>query len=207
MDTESLHLTAPHRVAVAPPRADADQEIAELSCLMLLQQARLFRGLGPSELAAVARLAQRCELAAGKYFFEHGHGDVVYLLQCGRVRITQPAPRGAPVLLHLVGPGELFGAMGELRDQLRPASAQALCRCRALGWSREAIGKLMRRYPVVALNALSELEDQLCNFQYRYQHRSESPTAGQSNWNPVQQPIVRQVADQGAATRRRRGDD
>jgi CRP-like cAMP-binding protein len=138
--------------------------------IQLLRPVPLFHGLGPSELAAVAQAAENHEVERVRYFFEDGgHGDTVYLLRHGCVKITQAAPRGTQVLLRVVGPGELFGAMGDLGDQLRPVSAQALCWCQALTWNRTVIGRLMKTYSVIALNALSELEDQLFELQSRYQ--------------------------------------
>ena len=138
--------------------------------IRLLRLVPLFQGLGPSELVAVAQAAENHEVQRERYFFEDGgHGDTVYLLRHGCAKITQAGPRGTEVLLRVVGPGELFGAMGDLGDQLRPVSTQALCWCQALSWNRTVIGRLMRTYPVIALNALSELEDQLFELQSRYQ--------------------------------------
>ncbi|MFI5394333.1 MAG: Crp/Fnr family transcriptional regulator [Candidatus Binatia bacterium] len=136
----------------------------------LLRLVPLFRGLGPSELAAVDQAAENHEVERARHFFEDGgHGDTVYLLRHGCVKIIQAVPRDTRVLLRVVGPGELFGAMGDLGDQLRPVSAQALCWCQALSWNRTVIGRFMKTYPVIALNALSELEDQLFDLQSRYQ--------------------------------------
>ena len=165
MDTGSLdHPVRDGMLLDGLPR-DLDQHIAEFKCVIDLQRIQLFRNLGPSELAEIARAAHRYEVAAASYFFQHGHEDVLYLLGSGRVIIRECEAPGPQRLLRVVVPGDLFGAIGDLREQLRPTCAQAVCCCRAIGWSRQSIGALMKSYPLLALNALSALEDQLCHFE------------------------------------------
>ncbi len=178
MHTERLDCSIPPPLAWEQKRQLIDDDPADPTPAAPLPSVRLFSGLGLDALAAVARVAKRYELSSNRYFFEHGPSDTLYLLQSGCVSITQAGRRGAREQVRLVAPWEFFGAMGDLRDQLRPASAQALCRSRALGWKRDVLCRLMRAYPTLALNALSELEDQLYRFQCEYEHRSHSPHGG-----------------------------
>ncbi len=172
------HLAARNIQASAPlTRTD---KATDATPIHLLYRVRLFHGLGAEGLAAVLRGAAPLDIPAGKYIFRNDKCETVYLLEAGRVAITQTAGRGAERFVRWVRPAELFGAMGELRDQLRPASAQALCRCRALSWKRESIGRLMRTYPLLALNALSDLEDQLWEFQRHHEGYAERLTDSQS---------------------------
>ncbi len=168
------HSAAPD-ISMPPPPSSTDKG-TDPTPVRLLHRVRLFQGLGVEGLAAVVRGAEHLDIPAGTYIFRNDKCETVYLLEAGRVAITQTAARGAERLVRWVGPTELFGAMGQLRDQLRPASAHTLCRCRALSWKRESIGRLMRTYPLLALNALGDLEDQLWEFQRHYEEHAEQLT-------------------------------
>jgi CRP/FNR family transcriptional regulator, nitrogen oxide reductase regulator len=135
----------------------------------LLQQVPLLHGLGAGDLAAVARAAQACQVEGGQFFFRQGtRADVVYILQRGRVKLTQSTPEGLQVLLRFIGPGELFGPTAAFEGQVYPVSAEAVRWCRALCWKGRALAGLMEAYPRLALNALREVVTRLQDLRERY---------------------------------------
>ncbi len=168
--------------SVSGPSSVIDKE-ADAIPIPLLRRVRLFNGLGVGDLAVLARTAEHLEFHPGTYIFKSDRCDTVYLLASGGVAITQTSDQGRPRIVRWVGPAEIFGAMGQLRDQLRPATAHALARSRALSWNRDTMGKLMKAYPLLALNALSDLEDQLWEIQRHYQSNAEFPPHRRSRWS------------------------
>jgi|MudIll2142460700_1097286.scaffolds.fasta_scaffold112444_2 CRP-like cAMP-binding protein len=142
----------------------------ELSeAVRLLQQVRLFQGLQPRDLAEVARAARSVEVARGSFFFRQGiRAQVFYVLQRGRVKLTQVAPEGHQILLRFIGPGQIFGPTAALEGRLYPVSAQAACSCQALAWEGKTMIRLMESYPRIALNALDELSANIEELRERY---------------------------------------
>jgi CRP-like cAMP-binding protein len=94
---------------------------------------------------------------------------VLYVLSEGRVKFTQVTPEGHSVLLRVIGPGEMFGAVAALGDAYHPASGEAAVASAALAWNSPTIRRLMERHPRLALNALRFLAGRLAEFQDRYQ--------------------------------------
>ena len=140
-----------------------------VQAIRLLQQVPLFRGLDSTELSAVATAAQSCRIDSGEFFFQQGAtADIIYVLQQGRVKLTQSTPEGPHVVFRFIGPGELFGPMAAFEGQVYPVSAQAVRWCRALCWKGRTMAGLMETYPRIAINALRELTARLQDLRERY---------------------------------------
>ncbi len=72
----------------------------------------------------LARFAQ--QFTAGTVLFREGdHGDKMYVVQSGRVRLTRRL-RGEPQLLAVLPPGEFFGEMAIVNNRLRSATAEVI---------------------------------------------------------------------------------
>lgn len=136
--------------------------------LQYLEKSALFRGLEPAALTEVARVARLRRVNRGAFFFYEGDpARVLYVLTEGRVKFTQITPEGHQVLLRVIGPGEMFGAVAALGDAFHPATGEAQSMCAALGWESDVIGDLMERFPPIALNAIRFLAGRLHEFQDR----------------------------------------
>ncbi|RME45661.1 MAG: Crp/Fnr family transcriptional regulator [Chloroflexi bacterium] len=134
-----------------------------------LQHVRLFQGLGPRDLADIIQAARRREIERDAFFFHQGdQATTLYVLSQGRVRLTQVTAEGHQVILHILGPGEMFGGVATLGNTLYPASAQAVEASSALAWDGNTMARLMERYPRIALNALHLLAGRLRELQDRY---------------------------------------
>ncbi len=137
--------------------------------IRILQQVKLFHGLDRAALVTVARAARTVQVKASTYFFRQGtNAETIYVLQRGRVRLSQAAPEGHDVLLRLIGPGEIFGPTATLKDRLYPVSAQAVCRCQALAWEGRTMVRLMEEHPRIALNAIEALLIHIQELRERY---------------------------------------
>ena len=66
------------------------------------------------------------ELEPGQLLFEQGsRGQLIYVIESGKIRIERDRPDHGTDLLATLGPGEHFGEMGPLFDLPRSASARA----------------------------------------------------------------------------------
>ena len=137
--------------------------------IRLLLEVPLFRGLDSTELSAVATAAQSYRVESGEFFFQQGAtADIIYVLQQGRVKLTQSTPEGLHIVFRFIGPGELFGPMSAFEGQVYPVSAQAVRWCRALCWKGRTMAALMETYPRIAISALRELTARLQDLRERY---------------------------------------
>jgi CRP-like cAMP-binding protein len=72
----------------------------------------------------------------------------MYVLVSGRIGVWSGGERGDPVLLAILGPGEMFGEMAILSDErVRTASTQALSRVEVIQILRTDIEALRQRFP------------------------------------------------------------
>jgi len=75
----------------------------------LLRESYFFDALSPDELAQIAALARRQCFRAGELVFSEGDAvQAFFLLLSGRVQAYKIGPDGKEMILHLVGPGDVF---------------------------------------------------------------------------------------------------
>ena len=141
-------LSEPHRSVRYDPAVTTSRTQA-------LAGVPLFGGLEEIELASVAGDASVRRAASGRAFFRAGEAATrVYVLVAGRGKVTEVSPEGHEVILRVNGPGDLFGGVAALVDGSEyPVTARALETSEALAWSGQVMLALMRRFPVVAINA------------------------------------------------------
>ena len=78
----------------------------------LLRQVAIFKDLDEGELARIAELCRTQEFVSGEYIFREGeHGNRLYLIVEGDVRISRNIPGSGEEALAVLKPGALFGEM------------------------------------------------------------------------------------------------
>ena len=116
----------------------------------LLAACRLFSGVGPEDLAAVADRAIEVDFPANHVIARQGEiGTGFFIVVDGRVKVV----RSGATVAHL-GPGEFFGELSVLDGGPRVAQvvAEAPTRCLAIAsWDFE---RVLREEPGVALAVL-----------------------------------------------------
>lgn len=98
-----------------------DERLVAPTALPLLRATPLFAPLGPAVLETVARELRTVSVVAGTVVVSQGdHGDSFFLIQEGRVEVTQDGR-----LLREECPGEFFGEIALLHDVPRTATVTA----------------------------------------------------------------------------------
>jgi CRP/FNR family transcriptional regulator, cyclic AMP receptor protein len=109
-----------------------------------LANMNLFRGLSQSGLDRIAAIAGEEAHKSGQLIFREGeHGDKLYLILDGKVRISRQLPGMGEEALAVLGPGEAFGEMSLIDDTPRSADALAHEDARLLVISREQFEDLL----------------------------------------------------------------
>lgn len=91
-----------------------------------------------------------------------------YLIEKGRVRLSQVTPEGQQVLLRVIGPGNMFGTVALSRIEVYPVSAEAAEECTVLVWPRRLLVSLVEQMPKLALNAIEMMAGHVQEFQDRF---------------------------------------
>lgn len=135
----------------------------------VLDEFRLFRSLG-AEATQVAEEAVELHRRRGQVLFRQGApARSFYAVRSGRLKLTRVMADGQLVLLRLAGPGEAIGGVAALGERRYPVSAEVIADCRVLAWSGNAMDRLLRAHPQLAINLIDLLAERLHELQARYQ--------------------------------------
>jgi CRP/FNR family transcriptional regulator, cyclic AMP receptor protein len=110
----------------------------------VLRRCALFESLSADQLAKVAEIAVRRDVAAGDVLFREGSpGDEMFVVVTGTMRISKDIPGAGEEALTLLGPGTYFGEMAAIDDAPRSADAVAHTACALLAIRRDDLDRLM----------------------------------------------------------------
>jgi CRP-like cAMP-binding protein len=89
-----------------------------------LRQAKIFTGLSDPDLDALARYFQIHAVEDDTFIaHEGGPAQTFFILLEGQVKILQTSAEGFEVILHILGPGDIIGALPAIGEGTYPASA------------------------------------------------------------------------------------
>ncbi len=132
-------------------------------------ESSLLAGLSDAESARVRSAARLQRKADGEFFFLQGDpANAVYSIESGRVRLSQVTAEGNQVLLRVIGPGTVFGAIALAKVDTYPVTAEAADETSALVWPKAALMSLIEQMPKLGLNALQLMAGHVVEFQDRF---------------------------------------
>lgn len=133
----------------------------------------LFNGLPEPHLSAILNIAVEKRTEKGEMIFSEGDpGDGFYIISDGMVKIYKMSMDGKEQILHMFGPGELFGEVPVFSGQAFPANAEAAKSSRLFFFPRNAIVNLMASDPTLALNMLAVMARRLRMFTIQIENLS-----------------------------------
>lgn len=111
------------------------------------------------------RLAQMCQLVkykrAEKIFEKSQPGGILYVVMSGRIKIFGTSQQGQSKTFAYLEPGDFFGEMSLIDEEVRSASASALDDSVLITLKREDFRKLIFSRPEMALAVLKTLSSRL----------------------------------------------
>jgi CRP-like cAMP-binding protein len=125
----------------------------------------LFNGLPADQLESLSMITVENIYKKGENIFsENEQATGLYAVASGRVKIYKLSPDGREQILHIFGPGEVFGEVPVFAGKRFPASADAMDESRVLFFQRDALIGLIQKNPSIALNMLAVLSMRLRRF-------------------------------------------
>jgi CRP-like cAMP-binding protein len=121
----------------------------------IFSRADFFAGLTEEDLAhIVTRFKKRAFDRDSFLFLEGEQAKTFYLIAEGQVKILQTSAEGFDVIMHILGSGELIGALPTIETGTYPASAQALSEVIAFSIPASDFNEILHAYPAATLNLL-----------------------------------------------------
>ena len=133
----------------------------------------LFKGVAPEQLDDISALTVERKYKRGESIFMEGDvADGFYIVADGQVKIFKTSLEGKEQILHIYGPGNLFGEVPVFSGSQFPANALALVSSRILYLPRKAFVALIARHPSLSMNMLGELSMRLREFTVQIENLS-----------------------------------
>jgi CRP-like cAMP-binding protein len=119
------------------------------------QQAHIFQGLRLDQLEVVAAHFRRRALGDDESLFHQDDpATVFYLILEGQIKIVQITPEGFEVILHVLGPGDIVGALPTIGEGTYPAGATSLGSALVTSVDAQTFDHILQEYPIIAKNLL-----------------------------------------------------
>ena len=124
----------------------------------VISRAEYFRVLGAEEIAGIDALTQVRGFEAGAHIYSAGESSGnLFVLAEGKVKLSRTTAAGREVVVDILAPGQLFGALPTLGRPQYQDSAVALTVSCALRISGEDFESVMLRHPTVAVAVVAAL--------------------------------------------------
>src|SRR5574341_949477 len=109
-----------------------------------------FRVLPDPDRNVLDRQTRTLKVHRGQVLFSEGEpADSVWAVAEGKVHIVKSGPEGREIVLEVVPPGELFGAVVAIEDRPYPASAIAADNGAVWRLAASVARDLCRQYPTL----------------------------------------------------------
>ena len=132
-----------------------------------LARSVLFEGLPQDQIQELAAISREQKYSRGQTLFsEGGRANGFHVLVSGRIKVFKLSLDGKEQILHIFGPGEVFGEVPVFAGGRYPAHAEALEAVVTLFIPRDAFVALVRQEPFLALNMLGILSRRLRIFTH-----------------------------------------
>ena len=143
------------------------EPITELKNEDLIRLMPFFSGFSDEVLKGIAAKAASVNYLPGDVIIGEGeHGDALYIIARGRVRVSQSATNNELVLADLAA-GDFFGEMALLGDHVRRATVTALHACTLLRLTAQDVTEMSQHFPQIGryLNQLKQTRKGSLNHQ------------------------------------------
>ena len=119
------------------------------------KQAHIFKGLQPDQIDVVTSHFHARTLGDDEILFHQDDpATIFYLILEGQIKILQTTAEGFEVILHVLGPGDIVGALPTIGEGTYPAGATSLGTTRVAFVDAETFDHILQEHPIIAKNLL-----------------------------------------------------
>ena len=138
-----------------------------------LKTVPLFSGLSNRELETVSAIATQLTMGKDEMIFHEGdRADGFYIVQTGKIKVFKLSLEGKEQILHIYGPGHIFGEVPVFEGKTFPASSMALEDSRIVFLPRARFVQLITITPALAMDMLADLSRRLREFTVQIENLS-----------------------------------
>ncbi len=120
-----------------------------------LSDIEIFQDLSPREMQELDRITTMSNVQKGKVFYRpEDVTEVLFIIKQGRVQLYRISAEGKKLVITTLGPGNLFGEMALVGEQMHNTFAEAIEDCLICVMSRTDLERLILNKPQVALRVL-----------------------------------------------------
>ncbi len=128
----------------------------------LLGRLPLFETLNARELEELGAVAVPRSFQRGEVIFQEGSkGDVMYVIQEGRVLIKREHVGGRTIALTEMGAGDLFGELALFDQEARSATAECVEPTKVVALTSGDVTRVLHRNPEIAVKLLQQLSKRI----------------------------------------------
>lgn len=126
--------------------------------ISLLKKVPIFSNLKNDDLLKIRSLCVTKSYKRDRIILiEEDKGSSMFLIQCGRVKVSRMSEDGREVILSILESGDFFGELSLLDGKARSANVTAIEDSEVLLLRRGDLLKLIEDYPQIAIGLLKEL--------------------------------------------------
>jgi CRP-like cAMP-binding protein len=130
--------------------------------LEILRQVPFFANLSAGDIEQVNRLFRDLGFSPGELIYLAGDpATQLHVVASGKVKLLRHTMRGQDVLLDILTPGEFFGTLSVLGDEIFSDTAQAHTTACVLVISAADFREILHRFPSAAIAALEMVANRL----------------------------------------------
>lgn len=152
-------------------------DFATMTAQLVLPE-RLFQGFTAGEAENILDRGAPRNLRRGEILFREGEpANALYVVESGRIKVTQLTSEGQQVIMRYLAPGDAFAAVALFDGNTYPVTAQAPERTRVREWPREVLPDLVRDHPRFEANLLRIVSSHTREMLSRVRELATEPVA------------------------------
>ncbi len=153
---------SPHRRTPVEPESIAPHMCSLDLRLHILKGLPFFTGLPAEDITSINGHFRERGYEPGEVIFYAGDSvKRLYVVASGKVKLLRHTLSGQNILLDILAPGEFFGNLSALGDDIYPDTAQAQTIACVLSIEADAFRQIMAAYPPVALAVVDIMNERL----------------------------------------------
>jgi len=148
-----------------------------------IEDAAIFAGLSSDDLKLVISRASVRAAPKGAFLFQQGEpAGEIFLLESGRVRLSEITAGGRELLVRFVQPGEVLGDRGAIAGAEYGAAAVSETTVRTYVWTTGVIASLLDEVPQLASNLFAITQRYLHYSRERYRLLATASAEHRIRW-------------------------